>query len=379
MSEDNTINNQEEDNDDTLILTDEVAVEDSEENSEIELEEQLVKEKTSNDYILTQRTKFYADTNKADNSEGASIAVVGSGTIGGLITGLFMRSGNKVSCFSSPSSCKRILAEGISVNSLVYDDFSFRPEIAYLIKKKPEIILITTRATHINIAMTALHKKRIDDSIIIVLTAGFEYLKNLKNDYGFSVSVGFVEPFEAYREDVNRIVHKAKKLKITVANDKTIEREKLEKVADRFKLAGIDFKVVDNVVDLIWLKMASLCAISLISGASREPFKQAIKDKKWFNIMEKIIWETLKVAKRENSNISYDDVIKIINDVPSNYKPPLLLDVEKGQIGEIDALASSIARLGDRYEILCPTIKKLVGDIIKNAPKYYEVRILPYL
>ena len=362
MSENNIIDdNLLDDDEDALILTDEV----------------LEAGETKQDYI-TQRTKFYNNLSQIENKDGAAIAVVGAGTVGGLITGLLMRSGNKVSCFSSPSSSKRIMAEGISVSSSVYDDFSFRPEIAYLIRKKPEIILVAARATHLDIAMTALHKKRVENAIIISLTAGFEHLKTLKNDYGYAVSAGFVEPFEAYREDVNRIIHSSKKLKLIVANDKTIERERLENIADKFKLAGIDFKIMDSVNDLIWLKMTSLCAISLIAAASREPFKQAIKDKKWFDLMEKIISESLKVARKEGSKTTYEDVMKIINDVPSGYKPPLLLDVEKGQIGEVDALASSIARLGSRYEFLCPTIKKLVSDIINNAPRYYEVRILPY-
>lgn len=365
MSENDDITeNNEEDEESELVLTDEA-------------NEESIKKPSSK---LTQRSLFYSQKANIEKASAETIAVVGSGTVGGLITGLFMREGNnKVLCFSSPSSSKRIVAEGMSVNSKVYGDFSFRPEIVHLVKERPKIIVVATRATHVDIAMTSIYKKRVEGSIIIAITSGFEYLKNLRNDYGYSLSVGFIEPFCAYREDVNRIIHEEKKLKLLVANDKTIERDRLEAVADKFSMVGIDFKIMNSVVDLVWLKMTSFCAISLISGAAREPFKRAIKNKKWADSMEKIIAESLNIAKKEGSKITYDSVMKIINDVPNSYKPPLLLDLEKGQIGEIDAIAGSIARLENRYETNCLEIKTLINDIISTAPKYYEVKTSPFV
>lgn len=316
----------------------------------------------------------YRTINQEQNSP--TIAVVGTGVVGGLIAGLLMRAGNRVICYSSPSSSKRIMAEGISIDSQVYGDFIFKPQIAYLVKQKPEIIIVAARATHIELALTALDPKRVARSIIIVITSGLEYWQNLKN---YPLSVGFLEPFDGYREDVNRIVHKEQKLTLTVAGEQTIERHKLKQVVELFKLAGIDFKVIDHAADLTWLKNISFTAVSLIAGIERSAFKKALKNKKNFECMERIITEALMVAEKRGSRIKYDDVMKVINNVPDNYKPPLVFDLAKGQIGEIDAVAGSIVRLGERYEINCSEIKKLMTEIIANAPRYYEVRVSSYL
>ncbi|MGD9637668.1 MAG: ketopantoate reductase family protein [Alphaproteobacteria bacterium] len=408
-SKKDVIVNENDDDDDALVLTEEVAEdsdnikninEDSKQNKESDEELAAKDQHQPGSFIknifgknssekdnytekkpqeIIPRSKFYSLNQEQKQALGSPLAIVGTGTLGSLFAGLFLRSEQNVVCFSSPNSIKRIALEGITINSKIYDDFSFRPDTAYLIKQKPEFILVTARSTHIDIAMTAIYPKRVQNTPIIVITSGFDFLKNLQKDYGASVSIGFVEPVWAYREDVNRTIHLDKKLTLTVANSKTIEREKLEKLIDRFKLAGIDLKIMDSETDLLWLKNISFAAISLISGAAKEAFKTAIKDKRWFELMEKIIWEALVVAKKDGSKATYDDIMKIINDVPNDYKPPLLIDLEHGQIGEIDDIANSIIRLGQRYELDCPIIKKFVSGIIKNASRYYEVRVSPYL
>ena len=88
-----------------------------------------------------------------ENDKPMNVAVLGPGGVGGLLAALLARQGDRVVCIARPSTCERLLADGISVKSKRFGDFKASVEAAPELRSPVDVCFVAVKATELGSAL----------------------------------------------------------------------------------------------------------------------------------------------------------------------------------------------------------------------------------
>ena len=92
-----------------------------------------------------EKAKTISDLTKEKDTR-APIVIVGMGAIGCFLAAHFCNAGKRVICFADPVSLKRIDTEGIYIRTPSLVEKNYRPETAFILNQKPELVFITSKS-----------------------------------------------------------------------------------------------------------------------------------------------------------------------------------------------------------------------------------------
>lgn len=294
-----------------------------------------------------------------------SIAILGPGAIGGFLAALFCNKGFRVICVSSDASFDLLSAEGISFESASLGSFTVRPSIVKLLKDRPDILFITTKATVLNDALKRIERNFTEDAIIIPLLNGIEHMAVIRAAYGGSVVAAAIGNIEVKRNSLNYIVHTTPSIspKVELASDREAAADELRMLVDLFSVIGIEARILKSEAEVLWTKLVRLNAIACAGSAANQPLGFIRMDKLWRSYLESCVQEATAVARAEGANIDPDAVMAQIDGLPAGLVTSMQRDIMAGKLSELDAIAGAVIRKGISCGIPCPTIEALVKKI----------------
>jgi 2-dehydropantoate 2-reductase len=152
---------------------------------------------------------------------------------------------------------------------------------------------------------------------------------------------------------------------VTIASDDEATAKHLPDTAAFLTAHGIDTMVGRSEGSVLWDKLIRLAALACTTAATNRPIGYIRSDPHWKTVMEKIVFEAEAVAKAWDVVIDHDVQMKILTDLPESLSSSLQRDIEAGKPSELDAIAGALIRAGKLRGISCPTIEKLMGQILK--------------
>lgn len=292
------------------------------------------------------------------------MAVLGPGAVGGFLAAVLWRGGIPVTCIATENTAEVINRQGISVESVVFGDFTARPKAVTRLDHEPDILFVTTKATTLEEALDRVDPRIVTDTVIVPLLNGLEHMQVLRARYGKRVVAGSIS-IEVSRRETNRIAHTTPFARIKLASDGDVPANRLTEIAQLLSSAGIETNVLESEAAVLWEKLVRLNAIACTTAASNRPLGFVRSDPWWRKQLEGCVREGAAVATADGAKMDSKEVMGQIDAMPATLTTSLQRDVAAGKPSELDAIPGAVVRSGARHGIDCRTIKGLM-DMIKS-------------
>jgi 2-dehydropantoate 2-reductase len=272
-------------------------------------------------------------------------AVLGAGGIGGLLGATLARSGAEVLLLLRPEALA--LYNGrLMIESAVLGDFEANLPAASTLDRGVDVLWVATKATELGSALALAPPERVGEATVIPLLNGVDHIALLRSHYP-NVVAGAIR-VESERTGPGRIRQESPFLRVELAG--------AEPVAVEVRTAGIDCRVRDDELTLLWDKLAFLAPLALATTALDGPLGAARSDDRYHGCQ----LETLAVAHAEGAHIDEPALRTLQASAPDEMRSSMQKDVAAGRPPELDAIAGPILRGGKQHAIPVTNTQELV-------------------
>lgn len=146
--------------------------------------------------------------------------------------------------------------------------------------------------------------------------------------------------------------------------------DRLERIAQVFREAGLETELSDNVLGLVWDKLMVNVGINALCGITRLQNGELLNYPELEELLEAAVSEAHSVAKAKGIRLSYEDPVGHTKDVcraTASNKCSMLQDILNGKQTEIDMINGAIVREGETAGI-----DAAVNRTLTNLIKYIQ-------
>jgi 2-dehydropantoate 2-reductase len=127
-------------------------------------------------------------------------------------------------------------------------------------------------------------------------------------------------------------------------------------IADLFVGTSLSVAAVPNIAIRMWQKFAAICG-----GGGVFTVLRSNKGRVWGvetkMLLRDVVSEVVTVAQAQDVPLSStfpDELAEMVDDLPSTYKPSMLVDLERGGRLEVEAINGTVVRLGRAVGVPTP-------------------------
>ena len=279
-------------------------------------------------------------------------AFVGAGGIGGLLAAALARTGADVVVLMRADTAARYDGR-LVVESAVLGDFDVSVPAATVLEGEVDVLWVTTKAMHLERALALAPPEIVGDAIVIPLLNGVDHVQLLRARYS-NVVPGTIR-VESERVDTGRIRQSTPFVRVELAGAEAVSAE--------LSRTGIECRVRDDELSMLWEKLVFLAPLALATTALSGPLG-AIRDDPRYRACRD---EVLAVARAEGARIDETALRDLERAAPDEMRSSMQKDVAAGREPELDAIAGPILRGGRRHEIPVPATSDLAALIAAKA------------
>ena len=120
----------------------------------------------------------------------------------------------------------------------------------------------------------------------------------------------------------------------------------------------------------MWTKLVFLAPFALATTAFDQPIGGVMNNPDWRTEWESCVREVCAVATAEGAKVDPDIVFAGMSRAPHGMRSSMQKDVEQGNRPELDAIAGTVIRAGDRLGIEIPATKRLLSAVAARVLKW---------
>lgn len=289
------------------------------------------------------------------------ILIIGTGAIGGFYGALLAKAGAEVSvvCRSDYDTVKK---QGYSIESNDLGNWTFMPtqivKSAANYKGEADYVILCTKITpdcdRVKLIQNAVTK----NTCIVFIQNGVEVEQELVDAFPDNEVISGLA-FMCCNKVKPAVIHHIAYGKLTLGslNKTLVQTNRAQHLCDLIIQAGMESIVADDIVSSRWLKCLWNAAFNPLSILSDGLSTQDI-----LNTQEQLICtimqEVIFIAEACGHSLPEDSIdfnIKNTYAMPP-YKTSMLLDYERGQPMEIEAILGNTIRAAKREQVACPTL-----------------------
>jgi 2-dehydropantoate 2-reductase len=288
-------------------------------------------------------------------------AVLGAGGIGGFVAGALARSGADVAVVARSETAAALAQTGLRVSSRALgEEFSARPQVATEVADRVDVLFVATKATGL---AGALERVTAMPAAVVPLLNGLEHLDVLRARFGAERVAAAAIRIESDRPSPGVIVQTSPWVRVDMASARPGLRTELEGAAGLLREAGIDAQISENEAQVMWSKLARLCALALTTSACDRPIGFVRTDPRWRSALEGAVNETVAVAVADGARVDAAETLADLDASHAELGSSMQRDIAAGRPTELDAIAGAVLRAGRRYGLRCPTVQWLAERV----------------
>jgi 2-dehydropantoate 2-reductase len=265
-----------------------------------------------------------------------------------------------------PETAERLNAGGLSVRSRALGDFAAAPRAVTRLTGATDVdvLLVATKATGLD---AALDRIRASPGLVVPLLNGIDHLGVLRGRFGTDRVAPAVIRIESDRPVTGAIVQTSPSCRIDMATAEPALTPAVDALAALLRGAGLGVRIGDSESQVMWSKLARLCALALTTSASDRSIGYVRTDPRWRSALEGAVNETIAVANADGAGLAAADTLAELDAAHPELGSSMQRDIAAGREPELDAIAGAVLRAGARHGLLCPTIGWLAGRVAARA------------
>ena len=252
----------------------------------------------------------------------------------------------------------------LNFNYILPDDRNF----------KADLIIIATKYDGLKEVIHNIKNFVYQDTVILSLLNGVTSEKIIADTYGrdkllYSYFIGHSAVRtgrNVIHDDVNTIVY---------GSENSDVFENLQRVKEYFELAGINYKIPDDIIHSLWLKYMLNVAANQTTAILRLTFGEMLENDKCMEFAINLMKEVQAAAKAEgvrNTDIMIEETIENLHKMIPEGKTSMLQDVEAGRKTEVDMFAGTMIELGAKYGFATP-YNKIIKELIEIIHRQQDI------
>ena len=303
-----------------------------------------------------------------ENDKPMNAAVLGPGGVGGLLAALLARRGDRVVCIARPSTCERLLADGVSVQSKRFGDFKASVEAAPELRSPVDVCFVAVKATELGSALDRVSRRSLGNALIVPFLNGVEHVAALREKYGEAVVPATIR-VEATRVSPG-VIEQASPfafIELGLTGSDAARGQNIRSLAQHLVAAGLDVEIRSDEGLMLWGKLGFLAPLALLTTHEKTTAGE-VRTKHRSSLLS-VVHEVAEVARKAGAPIDEQATLKLFDSVPAGMQSSMQKDAAAGRTTEIEAIGGAILRAAERLGVEVPVTAKLVADIRSRQPK----------
>ena len=263
-----------------------------------------------------------------------------------MLAALLARGGDSVSVLHDHGPSE------IRVESQRFGDFTAAVKSAPVLAESVDAVLVTVKATQLDEALRRVPASAVGGAAVIPFLNGLEHIERLRRVYGASVRPATIA-VESTRIAPGVIRQ--------ISSFAFIQMTGPQPVADRFRAAGLDLRIRDDELAMLWDKFAVLAPMALLTTHARASMGSVRAHMR--GEIDAVVDEFIAVAAADGVTIDRSTVMRMVDTVPEAFETSMQRDQAAGRPTEIDALGGAFLRRAAKAGIDVPVSRRLVEEI----------------
>ncbi|MDX8127049.1 2-dehydropantoate 2-reductase [Methylomonas sp. OY6] len=290
------------------------------------------------------------------------VLIVGAGAIGGFYGGLLAKAGAEVSVVCR-SDYDVIRQHGYRIKSHALGCWQFMPSLvlrdAANYDGQADYLILCSKVT-LDIDRVALIRDAVaPQTVIVLIQNGVEIEQELQQAFPDNLLISGLAFICCNRLTPGEISHLAYG-KLILGNLSDSHEPKTSHLRDLFLQAGIECAISEDIVASRWQKCVWNAPFNPLSVLSGGLATQAILQNQE-NFVRRVMQEVCSIAAACGHPLPANIIenhIALTRDMPP-YKTSMLLDFERGQTMETEAILGNAVRAAQRQGLDCPCLQSL--------------------
>jgi 2-dehydropantoate 2-reductase len=289
-----------------------------------------------------------------------NVAVLGPGGVGGFLGAMLARGGDSVVMLAGDDTARAIAEGGLRVESQKFGTFAVAVPTASRLTQPVDACFITVKATHLRDALDRVPANVLGSGLVIPFLNGLEHIELLRTAYPPASVVAATIRIETTRAAAGLIRQTSPFVSIEMAASAS-NHDRVESIAAHLSAAGLDVRVRDDELAMLWDKFALLAPLALLTTHERANVG-AIRTRRRADAIA-LIGEVAAVAAADGVHVDPDAVLRLMDSVPEAMESSMQRDQAAGRPLELDALGGALLRRASKAGISVPVTQRLVDEL----------------
>lgn len=297
--------------------------------------------------------------------------VVGAGAVGGYFGGRLLEKGADVTFLVREGRMRNLQEKGLVIHS-DYGNATLSPKtiIAGEEVEPYDVILLSTKAYHLDNAIDDIRPYVGENTMVIPLLNGMAHYNKLDEQFGKEKVIGGLCYIEATLDSEGAVIQKGPLHMLVYGERSGQESERIIKLADALKGTKADFQLSSTIIEDLWHKYLFIATMSGITTLMRAPIGPICNHPSGMETIKQLTKEIIDVMNVAGAPISNEletiQMEKIANLAPE-MKSSMQRDMEKGLPVEADHLHGYLLEIAKTADLPVPVLEAVYANL-----KIYE-------
>jgi len=287
------------------------------------------------------------------------IAIFGSGSVGGYFGGRLAQAGEDVVFIARGEHLNALLKNGLRVDS-INGDFVVEPVQA---TDDPstigivDLVIVGVKAWQVSEAAEAIRPMVGPETVVLPLQNGLEAPAILSEVIGAQHVLGGLCGLFCYVAGPGHIVHAGTKPFVKLGELNSQRSQRVERLRDTFKSAGITAVIPSDIRVAMWLKFLTITVWSGMGAVTRAPAGIWRSLPETRRMAEQSLREIIAVAAACDVSLpenALETTMAIYDGLVPESTASLQRDVMQGRPSELDYQIGAVVRFGQQADVATP-------------------------
>ncbi len=295
----------------------------------------------------------------ADARPPLRVAILGPGGIGGLLAALLARDGEQVTCIAPPSTAAHLRGHGIELRSSRFGNFHVPVQATTRLEAPVDVCFVAVKATSLEEALDGVPPASLGDGLVVPFLNGIDHVALLRRRYPADQVVAATIRIESARVAPGVIEHPTGFAAAELAPGRA-DRSRVEDLAARLERTGMDVRIREDELWMLWAKLSVLAPIALLGTHEGAPIG-VVRERRRDDFAA-VVHEITEAAKAADG-VDLDPQVPLgmLDQVPAAMRSSMQRDAEAGRPLELDAIGGTILRAAARGGVRAPVTERLVS------------------